>query len=50
MTASAYGVRGTHREMLLALAQDASQKGCWEDYADSLREEYDRVEPIRCPR
>ena len=31
-----YGVGGTHREMLLALAQDASQKGWWEEYAESL--------------
>src|ERR1700749_1470606 len=35
-----YGVKGTHREMLLALAQDASQKGWWEEYADSLPEDY----------
>ena len=35
-----YGVGGTHREMLLALAQDASQKGWWEEYAESLPEDY----------
>ena len=35
-----YGVNGTHREMLLALAQDASQKGWWEEYAESLPEDY----------
>ena len=35
-----YGVKGTHREMMLALAQDASQKGWWEEYADSLPEDY----------
>jgi len=35
-----YGVKGTHRDMLLALAQDASQKGWWEEYADSLPEDY----------
>jgi transcriptional regulator with XRE-family HTH domain len=35
-----YGVNGTHRAMLLALAQDASQKGWWEEYADSLPEDY----------
>jgi transcriptional regulator with XRE-family HTH domain len=35
-----YGVSGTHREMLLALAQDATQKGWWEEYAESLPEDY----------
>jgi transcriptional regulator with XRE-family HTH domain len=35
-----YGVGGAHREMLLALAEDASQKGWWEEYADSLPEDY----------
>jgi transcriptional regulator with XRE-family HTH domain len=35
-----YGVNGTHRTMLLALAQDAAQKGWWEEYADSLDEDY----------
>ena len=35
-----YGVAGQHREMLLALAEDASQKGWWEEYADSLPEDY----------
>jgi transcriptional regulator with XRE-family HTH domain len=35
-----YGVNGTHRAMLLSLAEDASQKGWWEEYADSLPEDY----------
>jgi transcriptional regulator with XRE-family HTH domain len=35
-----YGVGGARREMLLALAQDASQKGWWEEYAESLPEDY----------
>jgi transcriptional regulator with XRE-family HTH domain len=35
-----YGVNGTRRTMLLALAQDAAQKGWWEEYADSLDEDY----------
>jgi transcriptional regulator with XRE-family HTH domain len=35
-----YGVGGAHRAMLLALAQDASQKGWWEEYAESLPEDY----------
>jgi transcriptional regulator with XRE-family HTH domain len=35
-----YNVNGTHRAMLLALAQDAAQKGWWEEYADSLDEDY----------
>jgi len=35
-----YGVTGAHRQMLLALAQDASQKGWWEEHADTLPEDY----------
>ena len=35
-----YGVNGTKREMLLSLAEDASQKGWWEEFADSLPEDY----------
>jgi transcriptional regulator with XRE-family HTH domain len=35
-----YQVNGAHRAMLLALAQDASQKGWWEEYTDSLPEDY----------
>jgi len=35
-----YRVEGQHRAMLLALAEDASQKGWWEEYADSLPEDY----------
>src|SRR5438552_2742355 len=35
-----YGVAGQRRTMLLALAEDASQKGWWEEYADSLPEDY----------
>jgi transcriptional regulator with XRE-family HTH domain len=35
-----YGVKGAHREMLLSLAEDASQKGWWEEYTDSLSEDY----------
>jgi len=35
-----YGVGGPRREMLLALAQDASQKGWWEEFAESLPEDY----------
>jgi transcriptional regulator with XRE-family HTH domain len=35
-----YGVKGAHRQMLLALAQDASQKGWWEEFADSVPEDY----------
>jgi transcriptional regulator with XRE-family HTH domain len=35
-----YGVNGAHRAMLLSLAEDASQKGWWEEYADSLPEDY----------
>jgi transcriptional regulator with XRE-family HTH domain len=35
-----YGVAGQRRAMLLALAEDASQKGWWEEYADSLPEDY----------
>jgi transcriptional regulator with XRE-family HTH domain len=35
-----YGVTGAHRDMLLALAADASQRGWWEDHADTLPEDY----------
>jgi transcriptional regulator with XRE-family HTH domain len=34
-----YGVTGSHREQLLALAQEATQKGWWEAYSDTLPEE-----------
>src|ERR1700723_1145286 len=35
-----YGVKGAHRDLLMALAVDASQKGWWEEYADSVPEDY----------
>lgn len=35
-----YGVNGTKREMLLSLAEDAAQKGWWEEFADSVPEDY----------
>jgi transcriptional regulator with XRE-family HTH domain len=35
-----YGVRGEHRERLLALAEEATQKGWWEAYSDVLTEEH----------
>jgi transcriptional regulator with XRE-family HTH domain len=35
-----YGITGPRRELLLALARDASQKGWWEDYGDSLSPDY----------
>jgi transcriptional regulator with XRE-family HTH domain len=35
-----YGVLGTHREHLLTLAVEASEKGWWEAYADVLSEEH----------
>jgi transcriptional regulator with XRE-family HTH domain len=35
-----YEITGPRRELLLALAQDASQKGWWEDYGDSLSSDY----------
>lgn len=35
-----YGITGSRREVLLALARDASQKGWWEDYGDSLSHDY----------
>jgi transcriptional regulator with XRE-family HTH domain len=35
-----YGVRGDHREQLLALAEEATQKGWWEGYSDVLTEEH----------
>src|SRR6266852_2183670 len=35
-----YQITGPRRELLLALAEDATQKGWWEDYADSLSPDY----------
>ena len=35
-----YGVTGAHRDLLLALAEDASQRGWWEEHADTLPEDY----------
>jgi transcriptional regulator with XRE-family HTH domain len=35
-----YGITGPRRELLLSLAEDASQKGWWEEYTDSLSEDY----------
>ena len=34
-----YGVTGSHREQVLALAREATQKGWWEAYSDTLPEE-----------
>jgi transcriptional regulator with XRE-family HTH domain len=35
-----YKITGPRRALLLALAEDAAQKGWWEEYGDSLSEEY----------
>jgi transcriptional regulator with XRE-family HTH domain len=35
-----YQITGPRREMLLALAEDAAQKGWWEDFSDVLSEDY----------
>ena len=35
-----YGVTGSRRELLLTLAQDASRRGWWEEFADSLHPDY----------
>jgi transcriptional regulator with XRE-family HTH domain len=35
-----YGVHGEHREQLLTLAHEATQKGWWEAYSDVLTEEH----------
>ena len=35
-----YQISGERRALLLALARDAAQKGWWEEYADSLSEDY----------
>jgi transcriptional regulator with XRE-family HTH domain len=35
-----YEITGPRRELLLALAEDATQKGWWEDYGDSLSPDY----------
>jgi transcriptional regulator with XRE-family HTH domain len=35
-----YQITGARRELLLGLAEDAAQKGWWEEYGDSLSEDY----------
>ena len=35
-----YEITGSRRDLLLTLAEDAAQKGWWEDYADSLSLDY----------
>jgi transcriptional regulator with XRE-family HTH domain len=35
-----YQITGERRDLLLALAEDATQKGWWEEYADSLSPDY----------
>jgi transcriptional regulator with XRE-family HTH domain len=35
-----YEITGSRREQLLGLARDAAQKGWWEDFGDSLSEDY----------
>jgi len=35
-----YEITGPRRDLLLALAADATQKGWWEDYSDSLSPDY----------
>jgi transcriptional regulator with XRE-family HTH domain len=35
-----YQITGTRRALLLELAEDAAQKGWWEEYADSMTEDY----------
>jgi transcriptional regulator with XRE-family HTH domain len=35
-----YGITGPRRELLLTLAEDAAQKGWWEEYADGLSTDY----------
>jgi transcriptional regulator with XRE-family HTH domain len=35
-----YGITGPRRALLLALAEDAAQKGWWEEFTESLSEDY----------
>jgi len=35
-----YGVTGPRRDLLLGLAEDAVQKGWWEEFSDTLSEDY----------
>jgi transcriptional regulator with XRE-family HTH domain len=35
-----YGISGSQRALLLGLAEDAAQKGWWEEFVDSLSEDY----------
>ena len=41
-----YQITGTRREALLSLAEDAAQKGWWEEYGDSLSEDYQQLSLI----
>ncbi|MGD0065411.1 MAG: helix-turn-helix transcriptional regulator [Streptosporangiaceae bacterium] len=38
-----YQITGPRRALLLELAEDAAQKGWWEEFADSLPEDYQQV-------
>src|ERR1700758_1628422 len=35
-----YQIAGPRRELLMSLAEDAAQKGWWEEYGDGLSEDY----------
>ena len=35
-----YGVAGAKRQMLLGLAEDASQRGWWDDFGDTVSDDY----------
>ena len=35
-----YGITGPRRTLLLGLAEDAVQKGWWDEYSDTLSEDY----------
>jgi transcriptional regulator with XRE-family HTH domain len=35
-----YGVAGAKRQMLLSLAEDASQRGWWDDFGDTVSDDY----------
>ncbi len=35
-----YKITGSHRDLLLGLAEDVAHKGWWEEYGDSLSEDY----------
>jgi hypothetical protein len=43
------GITGSRRALLLTLAEDAAQKGWWEEFADSLSGDYQQLIGLEHP-